>query len=90
MKITIYGLTNKSALDYLDYVLQYTLSDSAGFGVMNMPVPKDDKRTQEEMAVIAMKKTIIFDVNYYQTRAQDLARQLITSAFVTDIYRKPI
>lgn len=90
VKITIYGLTNKSALDYLDYVLQYTLSDSAGFGVMNMPVPKDDKRTQEEMAVIAMKKTIIFDVNYYQTRAQDLARQLITSAFVTDIYRKPI
>lgn len=90
VKVTVYGLKNNAAIDYLDAVLAYTLSDTAGFGVMNMPVPKDEKRTQEEMAIIAMKKSFFFDVNYYQTRSQQVARQLITSAFVTDIYRKLI
>ena len=29
-----------------------------------------------------MKKTIRFEVNYYQQRANDIARQLITKALV--------
>jgi hypothetical protein len=32
------------------------------------------------MSIIAQKKVITFDVNYYQQRARDIARQLILSA----------
>jgi len=79
VKVTMYGLRNFSALDFLDYVQQFTL-DSEQMGITNIPVPKDEKRTQTELGTIAMKKVIEFDVNYYQTVSRNLARQLITSA----------
>lgn len=79
VKVTIYGLRNFSALDFLDYVNQFTL-DSGVMGIMNIPVPRDEKRTQTELGTIAMKKIIEFDVNYYQTVSRNLARQLINSA----------
>jgi hypothetical protein len=80
VRITFYGVRNFGALDFQDYVLDYT--DVIGsFGIMNIPVVRDDKQWQSEISVLAMRKTIEFDVNYYQTRANTVARQLILSAF---------
>lgn len=79
VQITIYGIRNNDALDFQDYVFQYSLNTEL-FGISNMPIIRDRKRTQSEIGAIAIKKYIEFDINYYQKRAQAIARQLITSA----------
>lgn len=80
VRITLYGLTSNVVLDYYDYLLSYmTLHDNV-MGLMSNTPPRDAKRTQSEMNVIAMKKVIEFRVSYYQTRIRDLSRQLILSA----------
>jgi hypothetical protein len=82
VKLIVYGLRNFNALDFQDYVFQNSL-DTEDFGIMNMPVMVDEKRTQAELFVVAMKKTIEFEVNYYQSRSQELARQLIKSCIAS-------
>lgn len=82
VRVTLWGTRNTDALDFIDSVNDYSLNTDH-FGIMNMPVVRDEKRTQAELQAIAMKKTIEFDVSYYQTRANTVARQLITSAFTT-------
>ncbi len=77
VKITFYGARNFNAMDFIDYVNVMSEQDDAAFGVMNMPVMRDEKKTQSEMAVIAMKKSVVYDINYYQERVRDIARQLI-------------
>lgn len=81
VRVTMYGLNNKAALDWMQYVADYSMSSDV-LGLMNMPVPRDEKRIQTELSVIAQKKTVEFDVNYYQNVAYDVARQLILSATV--------
>lgn len=76
VKITIYGLRNNDALDYQDYVFQYSLNTD-NIGIMNMPVIRDEKRTQSETSTIAQKKSIEFEINYYQTRVNSVTRQFI-------------
>lgn len=79
VKITIYGLDNDNSVDYLNYILnQSYLYDK--FGVMNMPFVRDEKRTQSELGILAMKKSVAFDVSYYQSRVKDVAIQLILEA----------
>lgn len=80
--ITLFGLRNFNALDFQDYLLSY-MADSDVVGLMNMPVIRDEKRTQTELGVIAMKKTIDLEVSYNQARIQSLARQLILEAIPT-------
>lgn len=80
VKVTIYGERNNDALDFQDYVFQQSL-DTENFGIMNIPIVKDEVRTQSELGIIAIKKTIEFEINYYQNRALDVARKMITSAF---------
>jgi hypothetical protein len=74
--ISIYGLRNFNALDYQDYVLDQSLSTEI-FGLMNMPVIHDEVRKQIEVNTLAQKKSITFDINYYQARVSQLARQFI-------------
>lgn len=81
VRITLYGATNNSALDFVDVVNQYSLATDS-FGIMGTAIVRDEKRPQSEIQVLAMKKTIVFDVNYYQTRINDIARQLITDVVV--------
>ena len=81
VKIVIYGLRNNVALDFQDYVLSNSLNDK--FGIMNMPIIKDEVRTQSELNVRGMKKSIEFEISYYQSVAQDIARQLILSSIPT-------
>ena len=81
VKITLYGCNNDTAQDFVDLVNQYSL-DTDNIGVMNMPILRDEKRPQAEIASIAMKKTIEYDVSYYQTRVRDIARQHILDVIV--------
>ena len=82
VSITTYGLNNNKIIDYLDYVVNEAMTQEY-FGVMNMPVPKDEKRPQTELNVIAQKKIIEIQVNYYQSRIRNIARQLITDVIPT-------
>lgn len=81
VRLTIYGLRNFNALDFLDYVLDYSANTDA-IGIMNMPIPRDEKRTQAELNTLAMKKTIEFEVSYLQARVREIGLQHINSAFL--------
>lgn len=88
VRITIYGARNKVALDFQDKVFDYSLNTDA-LGIMSaaaVPITRDEKRTQTELAILAMKKTITFEVSYYQTRANNIARQLILSCIPTFLF----
>ena len=52
-----------------------------------MPVIRDVKRTQAEFSIIAMKKTVTFIVNYYQSNVETVARQLIEKSVPTFILK---
>ena len=81
VEVTLYGFRNFNAIDWLQYVLSFAIYTDA-IGIMNMPVPRDEKLTQVEMMTLAQKKTITFDINYYQARARQIAQQFIASCFV--------
>lgn len=81
VRLTLYGFTNQMAIQYLAALIDYSINTDA-FGFMNSPVPIDDKRTQREMAVIAMKKRIDIDASYYQRAADAIAKRLIAASLV--------
>ena len=80
VRLTCYGLRNFGALD-LGLVLNTYFENEQSLGIMNMPVWRDEKQPQRELGILAQKKTATFRVSYYQTRAREVARQLILSAF---------
>jgi hypothetical protein len=83
VRLTFYGLRNFNAVDWLDQALAFIGYDGEVLGLMNGPIIRDEKRTQAEIGVIAMKKTIEFEVSYYQQRVRDLALQYIKSCVPT-------
>jgi hypothetical protein len=78
VSITLYGCNNDVAQSLLYSLLQYSY-DTEVFGILNMPVIRDEKETQIELQTLAQKKRIAFDVSYNQTDIRNIARQLITS-----------
>lgn len=88
VKLTFYGLNNAAVLDFLDYVNQFSLNTDA-FGIMNSPIVRDSKATQAELNIISQKKTIEFEVSYYQKSVRHIARQYIKSAFIEEIFLQP-
>lgn len=82
VRISIFGTRNYNALEFVDYVFQYSLNTD-NIGMLNMPVIQDEKVTQPELGVIAMKKTITFEVSYYQQNIRNVARQLIEHALIS-------
>jgi len=78
VRVTLWGVRDQLAQAYLDYIIQY-MQDSDDMGLMNMPIIRDDKKTQTEMNILGQKKVIEFEVSYYQARAYDCARSLIQS-----------
>lgn len=78
VKITLVGYRSNAAHDFIAWVQQYA-EFTQNFGISNIPVVRDEKRRQVELNALAERKTIEFDVNYYQTRMNDVARQLIHS-----------
>lgn len=86
VKVTLFGLGNDLAADFVSFVLQQQDNDPGLFGVMNSPVIRDEKRTQPELRTLAQKKVVEFDVNYYQSRARNVARELIRSAVPSFVF----
>jgi hypothetical protein len=84
VRVTLWGLSNDRAMDFMDCFYQYS-ADVGVLGVMNMPVPRDDKRVQPELLTLSQKKTVDFDVSYNQSTMRNIARQLITAAIPTFI-----
>ena len=82
VKLTLYGLTNQQAIQYLSYLMSYSM-DTDSFGFMNSPAIRDEKRAQSEIAAIAMKKVIEIDASYYQGTSDAIARRLILGGTVT-------
>ena len=82
VKLTLYGFTNQSAIQYLSSLMDYSINTD-DFGFMNSPAIRDEKRKQSEIAAIAMKKSIDILASYYQGTADAVARRLILSAAVT-------
>jgi hypothetical protein len=79
VRLTLYGFTNQQAIQYLVSLIEYSL-DTENFGFGNSPAIKDAKRTQAELSVIAMKKTIDIDAWYLQGTSDAIARRLILQA----------
>jgi hypothetical protein len=84
VKITLWGLRNDEALTFLDCIIRYSLNYGT-FGIMNMPVPRDEKRKQSELLTIAQKKSVEFEISYYQFTARSVAQQLIEAVQMTFI-----
>lgn len=80
VRVTLYGLTNQQALDWMDLVYRYSY-DQDTIGLMAVQtITRDAKRTQPELGMLAMKKTLEFRVSYYQARANHVAQQMIEKA----------
>lgn len=84
VRLTLYGFTNQQAIQYLVSLIEYSV-DTDAFGFRNSPAIKDQKRTQSELNVIAMKKTIDIEAWYLQSTADAVARRLILSAGFSSI-----
>lgn len=82
VRLTLYGLNNQQAIQYYAGLIDYSINTD-DFGFCNSPAIRDDKRTQVEIAAIAMKKTLTILASYYQATADAVARRLILSAAVT-------
>ncbi len=80
-RFTFYGLRNDQALDFQKLLLDNSFIGV--YGVMNIPVPVDGKRAQSDFGIIAQEKAMDLQINYHQARARDIARKLISSAFIT-------
>lgn len=79
VKVTCYGLNNNQVLDYIRYMVNEGVKN-IDFGINNAPVAKKIDIPQSELNVTANAKEITFEVNYYQTRATEIAQKLIESA----------
>jgi len=81
------GVRNDAALSFVDLVNDYSVNGGT-LGIMNLPVVRDEKRTQAELAILAQKKVIDYEVSYLQSAARDVAQQIIKSAIPSFIISK--
>jgi hypothetical protein len=82
VRLTMYGFTNQQAIQFYVSLMEYSLNTD-NFGFCNSPSIRDAKRTQVEIAALAMKKTLEIQASYYQGTADAVARRLILSASVS-------
>jgi hypothetical protein len=83
VRLILYGFTNQMARAYLNSLIAYSIvgyGEQPTFGFANAPVPQDAKRTQVEIAALAMKKELFIQANYYQGTADAIAYRLILEA----------
>lgn len=76
VRLTLYGFNNQEAIQFYASLMDYSINTD-NFGFCNSPSIVDDKRTQVEIAALAMKKTIVIQASYYQATADAIARHLI-------------
>jgi hypothetical protein len=83
VRITLYGSTNDRVMAFTNLVTQFS-QDTGFIGMMAPPSPpRDEKRVQAELGVIAMKKTIEYEISYVQGALRNLARVLLEQATVS-------
>jgi hypothetical protein len=82
VRVTLYGLDNRAALDFVNLVNQFS-EDTDAIGMMTPALIRDEKRTQAELGILAMKKTIEYTASYRQGVMRDIARTLIKNATAT-------
>jgi hypothetical protein len=83
VRVTLYGLTNEQVMAFTNLVLQFS-QDTNIIGMMDeLPIVRDEKRTQAELGILAMKKSVTWLVSYQQQAIRDQARLLILSASAT-------
>lgn len=76
--LTLYGIRHNQAIDFIENMRIKYFTD--GFpGILNKPVPLDEKRPQSEINAIAQKKQIELKVTYSLERINNLAINLIES-----------
>lgn len=76
VRVTLYGLDNDTAQDWLDATIGF-MRDARVMGLSSAPNIRDDKSTQRELFTIAMKKRIDFEVSYVSERVRDQSRTTI-------------
>jgi len=74
--ITLYGVRHNAAIDFIQSVELSHFIDGY-FGIMNIPIVKDEKIPQSEINTVTQKKTIEFIINYEQKRLRDEAIKLV-------------
>lgn len=79
VRVTFYGAGNDAVMNFIDCVLQFS-QDYGQIGIMNAPVVRDDKEAQTELSILALRKSVTFEVSYYQSSMRDIARKLIATA----------
>lgn len=79
VKATCYGLSNNAVLDYMNSMIELGLT-AVDFGISNSLTAKKIDIPQSELNITANAKEVTFEVNYYQTRAHNIAQKLIESA----------
>lgn len=78
VRLIIYGMTNQDVQNYLQYLLNSSLDDSKGFGILKMgAVVRDGKHIQSEMNVLAEQKFVELEVSYNQQAVYNTALQYI-------------
>ena len=81
LEITLYGLNNQKALQYLNYLEEQSLTFDR-FGFCSIPTITEEKETQRELGVIAIKKKLKFTASYYQSTVDGIYSNLIKSAII--------
>lgn len=87
-RITLYGLNNEQAMNFVDFFLEFSTNGNA-FGLMCSPIMRDEKRTQSELNILAQKKTMDVRVSYNQGVVRNVARRLITSVATPTVVYNP-
>jgi hypothetical protein len=82
VRLAMFGLDNDQAQSLMDFIFQYSY-DYDVLGIMNMPIIRDEKRTQRELLILSKYKSAEFRVNYNQQSVRYVVRQLIESVFDT-------
>lgn len=82
VRLTFFGLRNDQALQALDYICNWCYIFNK-IGIQNSPVIRDEKQMQPEIGSLAIKKTAVLQVNYYQKYSKDISKQLILHCIPT-------
>lgn len=87
VKVTMYGVGHDYAMTFVDCVNQYSM-DYGHFGIINVPIIRDEKMVQSEFSIIAQKKTIEYEITYWQDSVRHIVRQIIGQA-IPDVITVP-
>jgi hypothetical protein len=88
VRLIMYGFTNAMVWQYYSTLYNYSLvgpGETPTFGFADSPAVQDEKRTQNEINVLAMKKSLTFQANYYQGTANAAAYRLILSVLAMSV-----